>query len=93
MMEEHKYTTIGLEHLYALLTEIEETFTVYLTLRQYQWASAATRSAFMKQLVNTTDLHLLKEHLRSLQESFLFAEHLHESKGGDEEEWTEVARG
>ena len=29
----------------------------------------------MKQLIDNTDLHVLKEHLKTLQENFLFAEH------------------
>jgi hypothetical protein len=57
-----------------MVRDTESTFSVYLSLRQFQWAAPNVRDLFMAQLAATTDLHLLKEQLRSLQESFLFAE-------------------
>jgi len=56
-----------------MVKDTESTFSVYLSLRQFQWAAPNVRDLFMGQLAATTDLHLLKEQLRSLQESFLFA--------------------
>lgn len=44
-------------------------------MRQFQWAAPTVRELFMAQLETVTDLHILKEQLRSLQESFLFAEY------------------
>jgi virulence-associated protein VapD len=58
-----------------LIRETEATFSVYLSLRQFQWAAPSVRELFMAQLSATTDLQLLKEQLRSIQESFLFAEY------------------
>jgi len=38
-----------------------------LTVKKYQWAAQTVREMFMEQLMMITDLHILKEQLRSLQ--------------------------
>lgn len=73
MLEENKYHAIELEDVLKLICETEATFSVYLSLRQFQWAAPSVRELFMAQLAAITDLQLLKEQMRSMQESFLFA--------------------
>jgi hypothetical protein len=75
MLEEEKFRPIKFEHIIEMVEEIEGTFTAYLTVKQYQWSSPTYREIFMKQLTEITNLHILKEHIKALQESFLFAEY------------------
>ena len=50
MLEEEKYYGITFEHIIRIVKELEETFTTYLVVKQYQWASQTYRDLFMKQL-------------------------------------------
>ena len=61
-----------------MIKETEDSFTTYLTVKQYQWASETYREMFIKQLTDVTDPYILKETLKTLQESFLFAEYVPE---------------
>ena len=73
MLEEDRFSEIRFEHILEMIKELEATFTAYLMVMHYQWASETYRSIFMKELSCTTDLHTLKESLKALQENFLFA--------------------
>jgi hypothetical protein len=75
ILEEQKYTSIQFEQILDMVRETEDTFSTYLSLRQCQWAAPATRELFIQQFMSITDLQILKEQLRSLQENFLFAEY------------------
>ena len=50
-----------------MIKETEATFSVYLSLKQYQWASPTVRELFMAQFMEITDLHILKEQIKVLQ--------------------------
>jgi hypothetical protein len=43
MLEEEKYREIKFQNIVTAIKEIEATFTTYLTVKQYQWASETYR--------------------------------------------------
>ena len=73
MIEENKYREVTFQDVLEMIKEVEETFTTYLVVKQCQWSNQKVREMFMEQFMVNTDLQVLKENIKSLQESFLFA--------------------